>query len=256
MFKKVLFLVLLSQVILFAQKNNHEVKLNLSGLGLKIAGLQYEYRINKSLAFNSTFFYRGQSLIPFANTIDKFGKNEGIGLTGIKFNYIFLNEAQLGLAGLSPELKFYLGKKNSFFLGAFGMYSNYKLNVPASLPVRYNGQILEVITPVNIRFSSYSGGLNIGWKIGKKRLFCDLVLMGPHFGKAGNFLADVKNENFSRLNNEDLGYLKEKIEERFGVSPEYFETSVAQNGAEIRSIKKIPFIGIRGLGVNIGYRIK
>jgi hypothetical protein len=243
----------LSSFFGYSQQKN-AIKFNIVGPLTQTYSLQYERMLTSKISFNNTFFYRQKSLIPLGTQVDTLAKRYGVGLTGIKFKYIFMNEAKVGIKGYAPELRFYLGKKkNRSFVALFGQYEDFDMAVPASLAVKYKGLIVDVKTPVNFTFNTLSGGILIGKQWKWNRMGVDLVVIGPHFGKAKAFYAVAQTELLSKLSEDEKVYLKDKIIERFGLSGEYFSLDIAGEKAEIKSIKPIPYLGIRGLGVNLSY---
>lgn len=249
----VFLLLFLSSFYGFSQQKN-AIKFNIAGPLSQTYSLQYERMLTKKISFNNTFFYRQKSLIPFGVQADTLAKRYGVGLTGIKFNYIFMNEARIGVKGYAPELRFYLGKKkNRPFVALFGQYEDFGMAVPASLAVLYKGLVVDVKTPVNFTFNTLSGGLLIGKQWKWNRVGVDLVVIGPRFGKAKAFYAVAQTELLSKLSEDERVYLKDKITERFGLSGEYFSLDIAGEKAEIKSIKPVPYLGIRGLGLNLSY---
>jgi hypothetical protein len=237
----------------FSQQKN-AIKFNVAGPLTQTYSLQYERMLTKKLSFNNTFFYRQKSLIPLGTQVDTLAKRYGVGITGIKFKYIFMNEARVGVRGYAPELRYYIGKKkNRPFVALFGQYEDFDMAVPASLSVLYKGLIVDVKTPVNFTFNTISSGLLVGKQWKWNRMGVDLVVIGPHFGKAKAFYAVAQTELLSKLSEDEKVYLKDKITERFGLSGEYFALDIAGEKAEIKSVKPVPYLGIRGLGVNLSY---
>ncbi len=234
-----------------APKNT--LKLNLTGLGVSMLSLQHEYKLKKNFSIVNTVFYRSKVLIPFGNTVDKIAKKQGVGLTDIKFGYIFLDQAKVAYNGYSPEARWYVGKNKKIILGAFGQIENFNSKVPAALPVRLRGQIAEVTTPINFRFQTLSGGVLIGRKFQWKQISADLIIIGPHPGIAKKFNVNLESEYFASLSEDDRGFLKEKLKERFGITEKYFNTVINEKGAYINSIKPVPYLGLKGLIVNLGY---
>jgi hypothetical protein len=237
----------------FSQQKN-AIKFNVAGPLTQTYSLQFERMLTKKISFNNTFFYRQKSLIPLGTQVDTLAKRYGVGITGIKFKYIFMNEARVGVKGYASELRYYIGKKkNRPFVALFGQYEDFDMAVPASLAVLYKGLVVDVKTPVNFTFNTLSGGLLVGKQWKWNRMGVDLVILGPHFGKAKAFYAVAQTELLSKLSENEKVYLKEKITERFGLSGEYFSLDIAGEKAEIKSVKPVPYLGIRGLGVNLSY---
>lgn len=240
----------------FAQLDfKNSVKFNVIGPASRLYSVQYERKVSEHWAFNNTVFYRQKSLIPFGVQIDTLAKRHGLNTIGIKFQHVFMNEARMGVFGYSPELRYYFGQnKNRFFVSAYGQYENFDMNVPISLAVKVRGLFLnDVKTPIDFNFQTLSGGLLIGKQIKWKRFGLDIVIFGPHVGKARKFNALNTSELFSELSADDRQYLRDKIVERFGFSEEYFSLEITTKKVEIKSIKPIPYFGIRGLGFNLFY---
>jgi hypothetical protein len=237
------------------QTPKNAIKFNTVGVFTQLYSIQYERVIKNNISLNNTFFYRPQRLIPLGDQIDQLAKNHGLGLTGIKFEHIFMNEAQVGVKGMSPELRFYLGKKkNKAFVSIIGQYENFDMRVPANLSISYKGLIADVKTPVNFGFYTLSGGVLVGKQFNFNKLGIDFVILGPHFGKAYDFLATATSETLSKLNESEKQYILDKIKERFGLAENYFQTTIESNSAKITSTKPVPYLGLRGLGLNLFYR--
>lgn len=242
------FLLLLGPVAFGQYKNSF--KFNLAGVPLNLYSVQYERKLTPKIAFNNTFFFRPKSLIPFGTAIDNFATKHGVGLTGIKFEYIFMNEAQLGVKGYSPELRFYLGNsKHKPFIGIFGMYEDFDMQVPAALIVRET----EVKVPINFTFNTFSGGILIGKQFQWKRIGLDVVIIGPHLGVANDFVAFGTNPLIQNLSEQDKYEVKERVKERFGLRDKYFNMEITDQSAEIKSVRSVPYFGIRGVGFNLSY---
>ncbi|MCA0363234.1 MAG: DUF3575 domain-containing protein [Bacteroidetes bacterium] len=256
MLRKILVCLLLVPVATFAQDNyKNAIKFNTLGPVSQLYSAQYELAIGKHLAFNNTFFYRPKKLIPAGETIDNLAKKHGLGLTGIKFENIFMDEAKLGMKGYSPELRYYIGKKkNRLFVSAIGQYEDFDMTVPANLAVKYKTYATDIKVPVDFTFKTYSAGILIGKQFNWRRLGVDFVIIGPHFGKAKEFYAVAQNAALKQLNQEEKQYILDKIQERFGLSDTYFSRTLVDDKAEIKSIKPVPYLGIRGLGLNLFYR--
>lgn len=245
-----LLLILLTGQGVFSQFDN-AVRTNLTGLPVQLYSLQYERSFGEYIGFNNTFFYRPKVAIPFGGFIDNIAKTHGVGLTGIKFEYIFMDEAQVGLKGYSPEVRFYLKKSDHRpFLGLFGIYEDFDMRVPAEIRVK----TLDVKVPVNFTFFTIAGGLNVGYQFRWDRIGLDFVLIGPHIGKADAFDAVGQNKAIQNLTESEKANLKNDINRRFGLSQKYFSLEVTDTSAEIKSIRSVPFVGVRGLGFNFSYR--
>ena len=248
--KIILFLVVLTGYGAKAQYNN-AIRVNVAGLPVNLYSVQLEHTFGNFIAFNNTIFYRPKLKVPFGKGIDKIAKNEGVGLTGIKFQYIFMDEAQLGMKGYSPELKFYLKKEGHRpFISLFGIYDQFDMQVPTLIFVKG----FDVKVPVNFKFETLSGGILFGYQFQWNRVGLDLVIGGPHIGKGRKFYAEGHNPAIKGLSEEEKQDVKDGILNRFGLSDKYFKLEITDESAEIKSIRPIPYIGLRGLGLNFSYR--
>lgn len=254
------FFVLLCLIVFKANSQQtdyrNKVKLNITAASIKMLGLQYERKLNNHFSVNANVFIRPQSLIPFGVAIDSLAKQYGVGITGIKFKYIDINKAKVGVMGFSPEIKYYFGRsRHKNFIGIFAQSEFYNVIVPASLSVKYTGRIAEITTPINFSFNTITGGISIGKSFElSDRLSLDVVFIGPHIGKALNFNASVKSDISAKLSADDKLYLKDKIIERFGLYDKYFAVDVNADGAFIKSVRPVPYVSTRALGINLAYK--
>ena len=251
--KRLLFFLFLPGT-LFAQYQN-AIRFNATGAALNIWSVQYERQLTPQLAFNNTLFFRPKSDIPFGHFIDKMAKRHGVGLTGIKFEHIYMNEARIGVMGYSPELRYYFGKKkNRTFIGLFGMYEDFDMKVPAQVGVMKENRYFEVKLPINFTFNTLSGGILIGKQFTWNRVGLDVVFIGPHVGTAGKFYAFGQNSHLEGLTEDEKDFVKDRIRNRFGLKEKYFSMELTADAAEIKSIRPVPYLGIRGVGLNLSYR--
>jgi hypothetical protein len=251
-----LSLLILVSMISFGQENKNSLKVNMAGLPLGLFSLQYERVLSNHFSFNNTFFYRNITGIPFGTTIDSLAKKHGLGITGVDFKYFVINEAKIGMMGYSPELRYYFGsKKNRVFLGLIGQAESYKMIVPAILLAKYKEQLFEIKAPINFNIQAISAGFLIGKQFNfGKRIALDFVIFGPHFGKAANIDANVSDDFLSKFTADEKVFLKEKLIERFGLNLDYYDVQVNDQQASLKTKKQVPFLGIRGFGLNLGYR--
>lgn len=239
----------------FAYDHRDALKVNLVSPLVSLYSAQYEKNLTRGVSFLLTGFYRPQKNIPFGTQLDNVAKNRGLGITGVDFQYIYVDKAQIGVKGISPELRFYLGKsKNRAFVSIFGQYEAYNMNVPASLLVNYRGQDNEVESPIDFVINTLSGGALIGkqFRFGE-RFGVDIVLIGAHFGKANRVDATVNQGLLAMLSEDEKAVLKQRIVERFKLDETYYDTAVGSDKATVTAKRQVPYFGIRGAGVNLSY---
>ena len=80
-----------------------------------------------------------------------------------------------------------------------------------------------------------------------------MVVIGPHIGTANNFLAFGSNSAIQGLSEQDKYEVKERVKERFGLKDKYFNMEITDESAEIKSVRSVPYFGIRGIGLNLSY---
>lgn len=242
-----------SSFFLFAQER-HTARVNLLSPVSKIWSVQYEFKISERLAFNNTFFYRPQQAIPFASQIDQLAKKRGLGITGVDFQYIFIDKAQIGISGYSPELRYYFkSKKNPWFIGGFALFEQIDMEVPASFLVRYENFFGNVELPVNFDINTFSGGILVGKKFVFNRFSLDVVLIGPHIGTANKVNAEIDEPLLNRLSPSDQEFLRQGVIDRFKLDESYFNVGVSGEQAKVDTKQNVPYFGIRGFGLNLGY---
>lgn len=248
-------LVFIISMNCFSQSEyKNSIKFNVLGPITRVYSGQYERQITNKWSINNTLFYRQKSLLPLGVQIDSLAKQRGLGLTGIKFQYLFMSEARVGIIGYSPEIRYYFGeKKNRVFLSLFSQFEKIDMTVPALLPVQARGQFFEIKTPITFTFNTLSGGLMIGKQWKWERLGLDFVIFGPHFGFANKFYGEGNNDLISKLTESEKQAFKDKIIDRFGLSDKYFSLEITESKAEIKNIKNVPYFGIRGFGLNLYY---
>ncbi len=256
--KTVISIFLLISWAASAQERHTEyqkaVKFNLVGPFTGLYSAQVEINASKRVSFVLTGFYRQEKAIPFAQKVDNLAKNRGLGITGVDFKYIFVDQAQIGTKGVSPEFRLYLSKrKHPTFIGIFGQYTDIDMLVPASLPVVFRGQFAEIITPIDFKIQSITGGLLLGKSFRFGRIGVDAVLIGGQAGKAYNLDATVSQSLIDRLNDDEKESLRQGVIRRFGIDETYYDTKIVDGGATLNEKRRVPFFGIRGAGLNLAY---
>lgn len=218
--------------------------------------VQYERRLGKHWSFNNTFFYRKRSQIPLGNEFDQLAKKYSLGLTGVDFEHIFVDQAHLGVIGYSPELRYYFGeRKNRWFLGLFGQFEKFDAIIPASMDATYQGQVIEISkVPISFDIRTSSGGILIGKQFMlAKNLYLDVVIIGPHIGTGNKVYALVQEDLLGQLNESDRQNLEASIYQRFDLNRKYYQVTVTEDKAEINAFRKVPYASIRGFGLNLGF---
>ena len=241
-FSLVFFLLFfISYSILHAQKNvelNNMAKLNVSSLAFKSIHLQYERKIGKR-----TTLALGYSTIPtgslaFQSFYEKQINNPRINISDFK----------LGTSILTPEFRYYYGKKGAFhgfYMAAYVRFGNYHIEGPIS----YNSttdSTKKAVFDGNIKM--ISGGILLGSSfVLSKNLYLDWWIAGGSLGTASGRVSAASDLH----NPDDQDGLKKALNST-SIPLTHIENEVTATGATVTSTGTV--VGIRGLGINIGFR--
>jgi len=235
------------------------LKINVASLVFKNISFQYERKLTSrfSVAANVHFIPFGK--LPFLTTIENISDESLVASNG--------DIPKLGSFGITPEMRYYIGKKGTFqgfYLAPFINYTNYKSEFPVDFKV--SGVMLTSLFSGNI--STLTGGLMLGaqWKLSKS-FYLDWWIIGPNYGKAKG---DV-NATYASLNTDGKAALVGQIENiKSGLLGYYGEKSfstikpvplfskaidsynVESTSAQIKT--NAPWAGLRGFGLNLGFR--
>ncbi len=246
----VLFAILFAAgSFVFAQKKDDNIiKINVPALFFKNFSLQYEKAIDKKHSFALAIRYRPESSIPFQKAISDLFTD----------TTIRLDLAKLGNIGITPEYRFYLGKKGvleSFYLGPFLSYNYYSGDAPINYWA-YNSQTNQFTAKVAVfkgHINTFTAGLQVGaqWKLSDK-FSLDWWIVGLNYGvNSGDFKyrGTLTVDEQVTLNEVKLRPMKELLSSV--VKIDLYEPANA-NGAAFKTSGQ--WFGIRAMGVNVGYR--
>jgi hypothetical protein len=210
-------------------------KVNLSSFALKGFNLQYERQVSKRMTVALGYGSIPKSTIAFQSfvedAIDEPGANVG------KF--------ELGTSVLTPEVRFYVGKRGAFHGFYFAPYvriSTYNLNVPVDINTSPKRTVL-----FDGKLNNTTGGLMLGsnFKL-SKMLYLDWWIIGGSVGSGkGNMVAATP------LSPSEQNTLRQQLQD-IELPMTTIESEVNGNGAIIRTTGTM--FGARGLGINLGIR--
>ncbi len=224
-----------SDTLINRQKNNI-IKVNLSALVFKNFSFQYERKISRSVTIAANVHYMPFSKLPFLSSIEK----------AIDDPNVPVDKIRLGSTGVTPEIRFYVGRKGAFhgfYIAPYANYTNYKTDLPVDYDTKtgiFNGNI-----------KTTTGGVLFGaqWNL-SKTVYLDWWIIGPAYGSGKGNLDLV-----TTLTPTEQADLRDEIESLKADDPfkKIIDSySVDANGAKIRVSG--PWAGLRGLGINIGIR--
>ncbi len=242
----ILFIISLS--VTAQEKKDNIIKINVPALAFKNFSFQYEKAINKKQSFAVAVRFRPESDIPFQEAIaDLFTDTT-----------IRLDLAKMGNVGITPEYRFYLGKKGAlqgFYLGPFISYNYYSGDAPINYWA-YNSQTNQFIPKVAVfkgSINTFTAGLQVGaqWKLSNK-FSLDWWIVGFNYGfNNGDFKyrgALTVDEQVT-LQEVKLRPMRELLSSVIKI--DIYEPANA-NGAAFKTSGQ--WFGIRAMGINLGYR--
>jgi hypothetical protein len=228
-------------------KNN--IKFNISALAFNNYAFFYERSLTPKISVSVGYRFMPvttMSNTPLAKQLSKILDTNGDENFDIQSE---LEKLKLSGNAITPEFRFYLGKKKGargFYFSFYGRYATYKVDYnteyTAADDVKYN-------LPIIGDAKSISGGIGSGFQILiAKRVILDIYMVGTHFGKVtGNASALT---DLSGMTDADQAELKESIESIAFNGKSWFTADVSDNGVKIKIDG--PFLGIRALGISLG----
>ena len=213
------------------------LKVNVPALFLKNISLQYERKLGRKNSLAVAVRYRLKSTMPFQSTVEKLIDQPAVRVDLFK----------MGNFGITPEYRFYFGKKaapQGFYIGPFISYNHYN----ADIPINYMNDTKTGVFTGGI--NTFTAGLQIGaqWKLSEK-IYLDWWIVGPNYGiSKGDFICNTPLNDVEQISMDfELFRLME------GTDPKIIDSyKVTANGASF--VVDGPWAGIRAMGINIGYR--
>ena len=221
------------------------VKLNLFSLPLKNLSLQYERGLTRKISVSLGLRLEPKGSLPLKNTIKNSMDVEDNDTADAGLD--FVNNAQVSNWAITPEFRYYFGKKplNGFYIapfvriGGYGVDWNYKFEKDdgSSKPVHLKG-----------RSSAFSAGLLFGaqWHL-RGNIVLDWWILGPQYGTY-NVSLEAQGD-FSDLTDSEKANLKKSIS-GVGFDGKKFDAEVTDT--HVTATNKISLPGIR-TGFCIGY---
>lgn len=225
-------------------KNN--VQINLSSLAFKNYNFSYERSLSRKITFVAGYRYMPLSMvsdIPLVKkAIDKYANDD----SDLKDN---LSNLSTGNKTYTGEFRFYGGKHpgaRGFYLSLYGRYTN----MQANYNYNYTGSVQKYNIPLKNTLKGFGGGLMIGSKyLIAKRVTLDWYIIGGHYGKLKG--DGIGSANLSTMTAADKQNVKADIEDTFTIADKSYVNATVDNSG-VKTQVNAPFVGIRGLGFNLG----
>lgn len=218
------------------------IKVNLLPIAFRNYSIQYERVLGKSVSFAVAYRFMPEGTIPLKNKIIDYAEPDDQQVIDI------LNEAQLSNFAITPEVRFYLGKKGygrGFYVSLFYRYSNFDAN---NIVADFEEEDISVNVDMKGNIKSHTVGFVLGsqWAL-SKHLCLDLWFLGPHYGFGTGDFTGVPS---SPMSAEDQNIVRDKLNE-LEIDPYTKTVEVNQNKAAINI--KGPFGGFRA-GLSLGIK--
>lgn len=251
--KKICFLALMAftQIAsVSAQKNSSDydpmarpniVKLNLSSLGYKTIGVQYERILGDKISVACQLRLMPKGSLPMSNTIDNLSDPDSSVTAG---------DWKMGSFAVTPEFRFYpkhAGK--GFYLAPYLRYRTLSIDFPSTY---YDDQSKLQSTNVKGNATSFMGGLMIGsqFNLGKM-VTLDWFIIGLQYGVTKAKLDVTTTQTLSANDQADIISNLEDIKGSMKAFND-FSYTIGPNGGSIDG--KFAALGFRGFGLNLGFK--
>jgi Protein of unknown function (DUF3575) len=253
----VILFFILTSIHSFAQEERRKVlKINLSAAALGAATVQYERVFGKHFSLALGAGYRPKSVIPFIKEIDKYITIADDKVDYISFDNVRKETSKVGLFHVTPEMRFYFGKKQAplgTYLSFFGKYNDFKGDLPVFIDTDYKGVPVRLELPVDTKLKTTTAGLMVGhqFRLGNRFTF-DCYIIGAHFGRVS--VHGESNQNLEGFDDDFRTRLRDKILTTFKINEDYLGLVVDNQGVRIDNVRQLNYLNLRGFGFNLGYR--
>jgi hypothetical protein len=217
------------------------VKWNVAALITKSYSFQYERAVGSRIAVALGYKNMPKSSIPFKGTINDAVDDAQTERT--------INNFRTSNFAITPEVRFYIGKKGvfqGFYLAPYVSYAKYSGEGPFEFDIPQLNRTETMYFTGDI--NTYTAGLKIGAQFKLSKLvYLDWWIIGPNYGSAKGDLYAQRNSNAL-----EQAVIKDQIDDLIEDLPLIKASStVDANGANIRI--KGPWAGARA-GLNVGFR--
>lgn len=159
-----------------------------------------------------------------------------------------INNARIGNFALTPELRWYVGKKGygkGFYIAPYYRFATFKAE---ALPFEYDGGTGVKTASLAGDVTTHSGGIMFGsqWFLGKS-ITLDWWILGTHYGKSNGTFTGTPSSPFTPAEQADI---KQEIE-AIDLPAGKITAVITANSA--KAIIDGPWAGLRG-GITLGIR--
>lgn len=226
--------------------NKNIIKTNLSSIALNNYGLTYERLIARKIS--ASVGYRMMPKTYLAKTaltervMDFFEDGEGE-ITQQ------LDKLQMSGNAITAEIRFYTGRRSGakgFYGGIYGRYASFKYDYPYDFELPTETRLV----PLTGKSSGIGGGIILGGQFNlHKNVIVDLFIIGGHYGNLSGKVEGLTD--LSDFDEQQRTDLKDDLESLIEIGGKKNITAEVRDDG-IRADVKMPFVGVRGLGLTIG----
>jgi hypothetical protein len=217
-------------------------KVNLTSLIFKNLSFQYERVVARKTSVALGLSVMPKTGLPFASTIkDQWGGNADAARA--------IDQTQLSNFSITPEVRFYLGKKQApagFYIAPFVRYNQLKFDQIYTFTPSDN-----TLHTANIKgtLNNIGGGILIGsqWNLGKS-MTLDWWIAGPIYGSSNGNLSGTDPKGIPV---QDRAKVKSDIEST-DIPGTKIEATVGANQIDVNLSG--PYVGLRAFGIALGIK--
>ena len=240
--KIIILAVLLFPLLAQAQLGGKDIiKTNLSGYVINNYYFTYERNIVKHLSASISYRTMPKGNLPFLSTVESMFTNTNFDFTQFK----------IGNTAITPEIRIYSHKNmRGFYIAAYARFATFDFTAPLNYTYT-NGAISQSATALfDGKISSTSGGLMIGTQHNIfKKFVIDIWIIGGHYGTSNGTLVATINHNMSAQEQQGLQNQINSIK-----ADPFTVTGKVTSPTSANLVSNGPWAGIRGLGINLGFR--
>lgn len=220
-----------------SQSQENIMKANLFSLPLKNVSLQYERKILSRTSLALGFRWQPSGSLPLESALKNLTDDPEVERQ--------IDNLTTGNFAITPEFRFYLGKKKSmrgFYVAPYLRYTRFT----ADLPFEYDDGGVTKIIPMSGSLNTFTGGLLMGTQFSLgKMLNLDWWIVGPAYGRSNGDITGQKS-----LSPSEQQSLRDELA-NLDVPLTKITYTVDANGATVHF--KGPWAGIR-TGLCLGFR--
>lgn len=214
------------------------VKLNITSLVCKNIAVQYERALAPKIAVACQIRFMPKGALPFANSLRNYIDDS-----------LHINAVKAGSFAITPEFRFYpKSVLKGFYIAPYFRYRNVALEAPVAFTNEDNAA--ETLK-LEGKFSTIGGGIMLGshFNIGES-FSLDWFVLGAHVSSTKMKL----NSGGLNLTQDERTDIENGLNSQLADQPLIRNYKVTTTPTSVSLDGSFTFFGLRGLGLNFGYR--